>query len=222
MQSLSRTFRNLLFVRCMNTRQFWMKNRINPQVFILFNFFLHLSTRFPNNHPQHLLFVPFLDYLSIDLFDQQKFCCSCDQKCFRSTPHDKGRLRCNKELILVCMFHWFPWSNQFHLANLSTFRPSRFTSPCRFRNPFCPFLPDFCTMRPLWIRFPYVVFLQNKIICPIVLAFSGHYRKFVRTHTFKTWSRRFVVVLFRRSNMIWLNNKVIKKQLATKLTMLFD
>ena len=163
MQQLSRTFQNPCSLRCMNNRQSWMKIRINPQVFILFNFFLRFSMRFPKNHRFRPLIVVFIGCLSIDIFDQRKFYCSNDQKCFRSKPRDKVRLRCNMEWIIVDMFHWFLWSNQFRPANLSTFRPWRFTSPFPSRNLFCPFRPDFCTMHPLWIRFPFFIFYKIKL-----------------------------------------------------------
>jgi len=182
MQSLSRTFQNLCFVMNMNINRSWMKNRINPQVFILFNFFLHLSMRFPNNHPPRLPSIPFIDFPSIAFFDPKRSCCSNDRKCFRSKRRDKLRLRCNMELILVCMFPKFLWSNQFLPEDPSTCRPSPFTSPFPFQNPFCPFLRDFCTMRPLWIRFPYVYFLQDKIIFyQFVIVVSGNYKIIVKT-----------------------------------------
>lgn len=154
MWRFSRIFQNPCSLRCMNNRQSWMKNRFNPQVFILRRFFLHFSMRFPNNHRFHLRLVFFIDCQPVDFFDRRKFCLFCDQKCFQSKLRDKLRLRCNMELILVCKFHRFLWSNPLRPANLSTFRPSRFTSPFPFENLFCPFLPDFCTMHPLWIRFP--------------------------------------------------------------------
>ena len=167
----------------MNINQSWMKNPFNPQVFILFNFFLHFSKHFPKNHHFHLNPIFFIDYQPIDSFDQQKFCCFCDRKCFRSIPRDKVRLRCNMELILVCMFHWFLLSNQLRPANLSICRPSRITSPFPFQNPFCPFLPDFYTKHHRWIRFPLVYILQDKIIFyQAVIVASGNYKTIVKTH----------------------------------------
>lgn len=168
----SRIFQNQHSVMNMNINQFWMKILFNPQAFILRRFFLHFSMRFPNSHHFHLLPTFFIDCLSIDIFDQQIFCCSCDQKCFQSKLRDKVRLRCNMELIIVYMFRWFLWSNQLRPANLSTFRPSRITSPFPLWNPLRPFLPDFYTMHHRWIRFPWFYFLRNKLFferCHFVL-----------------------------------------------------
>jgi hypothetical protein len=154
MQSLSKIFQCLCFVTNMNINQFWMKNLINPKVFIWFNFFLHLSTHFPNNHHFRRVLVFFIDCQPVDFFDPGIIYSFYDRKCFQSIRRDKVRLRCNTELIIVCMILPFLWSNQFLPASLSTFRPWRFTSPFPFENLLRPFLPDFYIMHPLWIRFP--------------------------------------------------------------------